>query len=48
MTQELANKQSQKVKPRKADGQDSFVKEIQKIMNEHPRLYKALAEDKFD
>ena len=48
MTQELKEKQDHKVNPRRVNNQDGFVKEIQNIINEHPRLYKALAEDKFD
>jgi len=43
-----SKKHEQKIKPVKSHKDEDFVEEIQKIMNEHPRLYEALAEDKFD
>ncbi|MGI0093114.1 MAG: hypothetical protein ACREA8_03340 [Nitrosotalea sp.] len=43
----MTNKQGQKAKSRKTEDKNDFMREIQKIMSKHPRLYKALAEDKF-
>jgi hypothetical protein len=41
-------KQDHNIKPKKSNKSEDFVEEIQKIIDEHPRLYEALAEDKFD
>lgn len=43
-----SKKHEQKIKSVKSNKNEDFVEEIQKIMDEHPRLYEALAEDKFD
>ncbi len=48
MTLESHRKQEHKIKPKKSNKPEDFVGEIQKIIDEHPRLYDALAEDKFD
>lgn len=41
-------KEERRIKSGKSNKHEDFVMEIQKIMDEHPRLYEALAEDKFD
>lgn len=41
-------KQEREIKSEKSNKPEDFIAEIQKIMDEHPRLYNALAEDKFD
>ena len=41
-------KQEQGIRSKKSNKPEDVVAEIQKIMDEHPRLYDALAEDKFD
>lgn len=43
-----SKKHEQKIKSEKPNKHEDFVEEIQKIIDEHPRLYEALAEDKFD
>lgn len=48
MTLEPKVKSEQKSKSKKSNKSEDFITETQKIIDEHPRLYEALAEDKFD